>query len=170
MGRMDRATAAAVLGVPPDAPLPRLVKAHRTRVKATHPDRFPPGSEAWEDANHQLQRVNEALWVLTGPPGGRHAPSDVPAEAAQRPTYDEVPSWERSSEGFRSPRDSDRLARAWGFGWGGFLLLSAVVCAIIGSMASANDALPIWSPGLALIGGIALAIGWRADRRLRRQD
>jgi hypothetical protein len=72
-------------------------------------------------------------------------------------------------EGFRSRRDSDRLARAWGYGWGGFLMLSAIVCAVIGSMAPTNDALPIWSPGLAVIGGIALAIGWRADRRLRRR-
>jgi hypothetical protein len=168
MALMDRETAAAVLGVRADARLDRLAKAHRAKVKATHPDRFPPGSEAWEDANLELQRVNEALWVLAGPPSGRHAHSDRPPETAPGPAHDEVPSWERSSEGFRSPRDSDRLARAWGYGWGGFLLLSAVVCALIGSMASANDALPIWSPGLALIGGIALAIGWRADRRLRR--
>ncbi len=71
-------------------------------------------------------------------------------------------------EGFRSPRDSDRLARTWGYGWGGFLMLSAIVCAIIGATQDVNNALPIWSPGLALTGGIALAIGYRADRRLRR--
>jgi hypothetical protein len=165
---MDRETAAAVLGVRPDARLDRLAKAHRAKVKATHPDRFPPGSEAWEDANHELARVNEALWVLAGPPSERREPTDRAGEPAPGSPYDDVPSWERSSEGFRSPRDSDRLARAWGYGWGGFLLLSAVVSAVIGSMTAANDALPIWSPGLALIGGIAVAIGWRADRRLRR--
>jgi hypothetical protein len=161
---MDAETAAAVLGVPADAPLRRLTKAHRARVKATHPDRVPPGSEAWEDANLELQRVNEALRVLAGPPSGRQSG----AEAPEHPAYAEVTSWERSSEGFRTPDQSDRLARAWGYGWGGFLMLSAIACAIIGASQDVNNALPIWSPGLALTGGIALAIGWRADRRLRR--
>jgi hypothetical protein len=170
MALMDRETAAAVLGVRVDARLDRLAKAHRARVKATHPDRFPPGSEAWEDANHELQRVNEALWVLTGPSSGRGPAAGRADEAPAGPAYAEVPSWERSSEGFRSPRDSDRLARAWGYGWGGFLMLSAIVCAVIGATQDVNNALPIWSPGLALTGAIALTIGIRADRRLRAPD
>jgi len=163
MALMDRETAAGVLGVRVDARLDRLAKAHRAKVKATHPDRYPPGSEAWEDANLELQRVNEALWVLAGPPSGRQSR----AEAPERPAYAEVPSWERSSEGFRTPDQSDRLARAWGYGWGGFLMLSAIACAVIGATQDVNNALPIWSPGLALTGAIALTIGFRADRRLR---
>jgi hypothetical protein len=81
-----------------------------------------------------------------------------------------APSWDRSSEGFRSARDTDRLARAWGYAWGSFLLVSAVVCVVIGASTSSNDALPLWSPGLALVGGIALVIGRRADRRLREEQ
>ena len=170
MAPMDRETAAAVLGVRVDARRDRLAKAHRAKVKATHPDRFPPGSEAWEDANHELQRVNEALWVLAGPPSGRRMTADRADESSAAAAYAEVPSWERSSEGFRSPRDSDRLARAWGYGWGSFLMLSAIACAVIGATQSVNDALPLWSPGLALTGAIALTIGIRADRRLRRYE
>ena len=168
MALMDRETAAAVLGVRVDARLDRLAKAHRAKVKATHPDRFPPGSEAWEDANHELQRVNEAMWVLAGPSSGRATTTDRPDEPPTGPAYAEVPSRERSSEGFRTPDQSDRLARAWGYGWGSFLLLSAIACAIIGATQDVNNALPIWSPGLALTGAIALTIGVRADRRLRR--
>jgi curved DNA-binding protein CbpA len=169
---MDRTTAARLLGVPQDASGRRLRRAYRARVTSTHPDRFPPGSEAWEDANAALQRLNEAVRVLGAPPAapgsGLEAGSGPSATSAAGASYDPVASWERSSEGFRSPRDSDRLARAWGYWWGGFLLASAVVCAVIGAQTPSNDALPIWSPALAVIGGVAVAIGWRADRRLRR--
>jgi hypothetical protein len=168
---MDRTTAARLLGVPEDASDRRLRRAYRARVTATHPDRFPPGSEAWEDANEALTSLNEAVRVLGAPPaapGGGTGPSTGPtATSASGASYDAVPSWERSAEGFRSPRDSDRLARTWGYWWGGFLLASAVVCAVIGAQGTTNDALPIWSPALAVIGALALTIGWRADRRLR---
>ena len=167
---MDRATAARVLGVPEDASARRVTRAYRTRVKATHPDRFPPGSEAWEDANEGLVALNEAMAVLgaqvQGPAGG----AGPTATSASGTPYDVVQSWERSSEGFRSPRDSDRLARAWGYSWGGFLVLAAVISALIGAQNEPNDALPIWSPALAVIGGFSLAIAWRADRRLRRRS
>jgi len=164
---MDRATAARLLGVPEDASGRRLTRAYRARVSATHPDRFPPGSEAWEDANEALIRLNEAMAVLAAPASGTTGAAPTATSAAGT-SYDAVPSWERSSEGFRSPRDADRLARAWGYWWGGFLVLAAIVSAVIGAQNEPNDALPIWSPALAVIGGFSLAIGWRADRRLRR--
>ena len=165
---MDRTTAAHLLGVPEDASERRVTRAYRARVKATHPDRFPPGSEAWVDANEALTCLNQALAVLGAPVLGPAAAGGPTATSAAGTSYDAVPSWERSSEGFRSPSDSDRLARAWGYGWGGFLLASALVCAVIGAQTPSNDALPIWSPALAVIGGFAVALGWRADRRLRR--
>jgi len=164
---MDRATAARLLGVPEDASARRVTRAYRSRVTTTHPDRFPPGSEAWEDANEALTALNEAMAVLGSPARGPAAAAGPTATSAAGASYDAVPSRERSSDGFRSPRDSDRLARAWGYGWGGFLLASAVVCAVIGAQTPSNDALPIWSPALAVIGGFAVALGWRADRRLR---
>ena len=157
---MDRRTAAGVLGVAVDASARRVEKAFRARVRAGHPDRFPPGSEAWEDANDALQRLLAARAVL-----GRPAP-EMPAAASAA----SAPSWERSSEGFRSARDTDRMARAWGYAWGSFLVVSAVVCVAIGASTSSNDALPLWSPGLAVIGGVALVIGRRADRRLRAEQ
>jgi hypothetical protein len=73
------------------------------------------------------------------------------------------------AERFRSAADTDRLARTWGLWWGSFLVVSAVVSFVIGSRARTNDALPIWSPALALIGLVCLAIAGRADRRLRRR-
>ena len=51
----------------------------------------------------------------------------------------------------------------------GITIKSAVVSFVIGSRARTNDALPIWSPALALIGLVSLAISWRAHRRLRRR-
>jgi len=165
---MDRATAARLIGVPEDASARRATRAYRARVKATHPDRFPPGSEAWEDANEALVALNQAMAVLGAPVPGPAAGAGPTGTSASGTSYDAVPSRERSSEGFRSPRDSDRLARAWGYWWGGFLVLAAVVSALIGAQNEPNDALPIWSPALALIGGFSLTIGWRADRRLRR--
>jgi len=160
---MDREQAAARLGVPVGASPRRVEKAFRDRVREGHPDRFPPGSEAWEDANAALGGLIEARAVLglaPPPPGAR---------AASGTTYGAVPSWERSSEGFRSARDTDRMARAWGYAWGAFLIGSAILSWAVGSTGATNDALPIWSPALALIGATSVVIGWRADRRLRQE-
>jgi hypothetical protein len=165
---VDRRTAADLLGVPLDPSPRRLSRAYRARVRTTHPDRFPPGSEAWEDANAALTRLNEAVRVLGHAPEPPVRPAAPSATSASGSAYDAVPSRDRSSEGFRDAAASDRLARAWGYGWGGFLLVSAVVCALIGAQSPSNDALPLWSPALAAIGAVAMVIGWRADRRLRR--
>ena len=162
---MDRDTAASLLGVPPGASAARVSRAYRARVRVTHPDRFPPGSEAWEDASHALQRLNEARRTMGLPDG---SPAAGPATAGTvGAEYPGVTPWERSSEGFRSRRDADRLARAWGYAWGAFLVASAVVSWLVGSAAARNDALPLWSPALAVIGLVSLGIGRRADRRLR---
>ena len=161
---MDREQAAALLGVPVGASSRRVEKAFRARVRDAHPDRFPPGSEAWEDANHLLGQLLEARAALGLAPGP--APG---ATSAQGTAYDAVPSWERSSEGFRSPRDTDRMARVWGYAWGAFLIGSAILSWVLGSAGASNDALPLWSPALAVIGMTALVIGWRADRRLRQE-
>ncbi|HSN06420.1 MAG TPA: J domain-containing protein [Candidatus Angelobacter sp.] len=164
---MDRQTAARVLGVPVDASPARVNRAYRARARLTHPDRFPPGSEAWEDAGHAMQSLNEArhaLGVPAPPPPTRAAAGGTAADGS---TYAGAPSWERSSEGFRSPSDADRLARAWGYGWGAFLVVSAVVSWFVGYSAPVNDALPLWSPALAAIGLVSLGMGLRADRRIR---
>ena len=163
---MDRDTAARLLGVPAGASAARVRRAYRARVRVTHPDRFPPGSEAWEDASHALQRLNEARRTMGLPDG---SPPAGPATAADAAEYAGVTPWERSSEGFRSPRDADRLARAWGYAWGAFLVASAAVSWLVGSAAARNDALPLWSPALAAIGLVSLGIGPRADRRLRAE-
>ncbi len=164
---MDRDTAARLLGVPTDASRARVSRAYRARVRVTHPDRFPPGSEAWEDASHAMQALNEARQALGVPVGPTTTGSAPGATASDGSTYAEVPSWERSSEGFRSARDTDRLVRAWGYSWGAFLVVSAVVSWLVGSAATVNDAVPLWSPALAVIGLVSLGIGRRADRRLR---
>jgi hypothetical protein len=160
---MDRDTAARVLGVPADASAARVRRAYRARARITHPDRFPPGSEAWEEASLAMQSLNEARHALGGPV------EPPPAGATPRPaapsTYAGVPS--HGSDGFRSARDTDRLARAWGYSWGGFLVAAAVVSWLVGSAAPVNDAVPLWSPGLAVIGLVSLVIGRRADRRIR---
>lgn len=158
---MDRDTAARVLGVAPDAPPARVERAFRARVRAGHPDRFPPGSEAWEDANRALHLWLEARAAL--------APHDRPTTAVpgRRPPTAYAAPRDRSSAGFRSAEESDRFTRAWGYGWGAFLVWSAVLGVVVGATGASNDALPLWSPALAAIGAVSLGIGWRADRRLR---
>ena len=161
---MDREQAAELLGVPVGTSPRRVERAFRARVRDHHPDRFPPGSEAWEDANRLLGRLLEARTALGRAPGPAATATSAPGAA-----HDPVPSWERSSEGFRSPRDTDRMARAWGYAWGAFLIGSSILSWVVGSTGATNDALPLWSPALAVIGVTALVIGWRADRRLRQE-
>ena len=122
---MDRSAAARTLGVPPHATPKQVEKAFRARARVEHPDRFPPGSEAWEDASRVMSQLNEARAVLTGPldrtaaqatPATPYADSSDPRVRSPR---------DRSSDGFRSAADTDRLARLWGFGWGGSIFYAA---------------------------------------------
>jgi len=169
---MDRTEAALLLGVSTRASRRQVDAAFRTRVRVSHPDRFPPGSEAAEDATTVMQQLTEARRTLTGA-APAEPPDPAPRERVVHP--DGAPAYLRRSsvpdpsEQFRSPADTDRLARTWGLWWGSFLVASAVVSFVIGARARTNDALPIWSPALALIGTVSLAIAWRAHRRLRRR-
>jgi hypothetical protein len=67
------------------------------------------------------------------------------------------------------PRAADRRARAWGLSWGSFLVLAAVLSSMIGARSTPNDALPLWSPALAVTGAVAVVIGLRAHQRLTRR-
>ena len=165
---MERGEAARLLGVDPGSSTRQVERAFRTRAKATHPDRFPPGSEAWEDASVALTRLLEARDVLTasGPPApGTRVPAPGSgwawAEDVPRPTVREEP-WAMT------PRDVDRMTRRWGLWWGGFLVVAALVSVVVGARDEGNLALPLWSPALALTGLVALAIGLRAHRRITR--
>jgi hypothetical protein len=164
---MDRITAARLLGVSPRAATRQVERAFRKEVAVSHPDRFPPGSEAAEDASVRLRALVEARAALVGEPPppqpARPDPVTHPDNGAAYLTRDSAPG---SDDQFRSPADTDRLARAWGLAWGSFLVVAAVVSYVVGAQSATNDALPIWSPALALIGAVSLAIGWRAHRRL----
>ena len=175
---MERVEAARVLGVDPGASARAVERAFRRRTRETHPDRFPPGSEAWEDASDRLRALVEARAALNGP-----AP-EPPAPAEWRHTAEDGGTWAwaheapttRSPSGrpygaddpFPTPTDVDRRIRAWGLGWGGFLVLAALVSYLVGASQPTNDALPLWSPALAITGAVAIAIGLRAHRRLTR--
>ena len=169
---MDRVAAAQVLGVDPGASARAVDRAFRRRTRETHPDRFPPGSETWEDASDRMRALVEARAVLgapappAGPPDWRRTAEDGGTwawdhEAPQRPPgYDD--------DRFPTPRDVDRRIRAWGLAWGGFLVVAALVSFLVGSTQPTNDALPFWSPALLVIGVVGVAIGLRAHRRLTR--
>jgi len=164
---MDRSDAARLLGVSTGASARQVESAFRKRVRVSHPDRFPPGSEAAEDATVVMRQLTDARRTLTG--GAEARPGETvthPEHGAAYLTRDRPPD---ASEPFRSPADTDRLARSWGLWWGCFLLASAVASFVVGSRASTNDALPIWSPALAVIGLVSIAIGWRAHRRLTQR-
>lgn len=167
---MDRIAAARVLGVDPGASARAVERAFRRRTRETHPDRFPPGSEAWEDASGRLRELVEARSVLTAPEGEpqewRRTADDGGTWAwaheapARAPGYDD--------DRFPTPRDLDRRIRAWGLAWGGFLVLAALGSFLVGATQRTNDALPFWSPALLVTGLLGLAIGLRAHHRLTR--
>ncbi|MCA0329111.1 MAG: J domain-containing protein [Actinobacteria bacterium] len=172
---MDRAEAARLLGVDPACSPRQADKAFKALVRERHPDRYPPGSEAWEDASALMPLLTEARRVLGSPsappPPERPAPPTGVRVAGVR---EEGDAWAWRDEAppvpegrFLTPRQVDRRTRAWGYGWGGFLLVSALVSFLVGASQPVNDALPFWSPALAITGAIAVVLGWRADRRLR---
>ena len=164
---MDRTSAARALGVPGDATATEVERAFRRLARDAHPDRFPPGSEAAEDATYRMQALVAARRTMLAVP-------DVPAQpqrAAQDTSWawSDDPSTPRYDDPFPTERAIDRRMRTWGLAWGTFLLVSAVVCALVGASQPSNDALPLWSPALALGGVVALTIGVRAHRRLTRR-
>jgi hypothetical protein len=174
---MDRIEAARVLRVDPGCSPRQADKAFKALVREKHPDRFPPGSEAWEDASALMPRLTEARRVLGTPsPPPREEPPLPPSGVRVAGVRAEGDAWAWSSQAppvpegrFLTPRQVDRRTRAWGYGWGGFLLLSALVSFLVGASQPVNDALPFWSPALAITGAIAVGLGWRADRRLRSE-
>ena len=162
---MDRATAAAVLGVRPDAAGAEVDSAFRVLAGLTHPDRFPEGSASWEDATRGMQSLVEARRVLatTPPPPVVEEPA---AWTANGDPVESVPSWERAEVGHGDPVAIDRRMRVRAFGWGATLLASAGMSVAVGATQPVNDALPFWAPALALTGLLSIATGWRSHRRL----
>jgi preprotein translocase subunit Sec63 len=53
-----------ILGVTETASQEEIKQAYRGRIRLTHPDRFPPGSPDWENANKMQRELNEAYDVL----------------------------------------------------------------------------------------------------------
>jgi hypothetical protein len=165
---MDRRTAAAVLGVRPDSSGTEVDAAFRVLAGLTHPDRFPEGSASWEDATRGMQDLVEARRVLaTAPPILEVAPA---AHAADGELVEAVPSWERADVGHGDPVAIDRRMRARAFGWGALLLASSVMSYAVGATQPVNDAMPVWSPALALCGLLSIATGWRSHRRLVERE
>jgi hypothetical protein len=165
---MDRRTAAAVLGVRPDSSSTEVDAAFRVLAGLTHPDRFPEGSASWEDATRGMQDLVEARRVLaTAPPIAEVAPS---AHTADGDPVEAVPSWERAEVGHGDPTAIDRRMRARAFGWGALLLASSVMSYAVGATQPVNDALPVWSPALALCGLLSIATGWRSHRRVVERE
>jgi hypothetical protein len=187
---VDRATAAALLGVRPDAPGAEVDAAFRLLAGLTHPDRFPDGSAAWEDATRGMQDLVEARRVLAAEPIRRTPtssadgaapgyrlrdvrPEDGPGYRLTDPAGgpgENVPSWEREPVGHGDPVAIDRRMRNRAFGWGALLLASAGLSFAVGAAQPVNDALPFWSPALALTGLLSIATGWRSHRRLQAYD
>lgn len=156
-----------MLGVDVRATPAQVERAFRGLVRRTHPDRFPPGSEAWEDASYAMARLNEARAVMSRPLP--QAPETVTEVDADGTRWRWAPATTPVQPEFRvDPRAADRRARGWGLSWGAFLLLASAVSLVVGAHGSTNDALPLWAPALAITGFVSLAIGISADLRLRR--
>ncbi len=75
--------------------------------------------------------------------------------------------WSRTTVGPGDAVAAYRSARLRGLSWGVFLLLAALGSYLVGAATPSNDAVPLWSPALALIGLVSLALGWRAHLKLR---
>ena len=61
---MTPTTARIILGVSETTSQEEIKQAYRGRIRLTHPDRFPPGSQDWENANKMQRELNEAYDVL----------------------------------------------------------------------------------------------------------
>jgi hypothetical protein len=159
---VDPVTAARVLGVPVDATPAEVDASYRARVRERHPDRFLADTVEWRWATRAMQELNDARSTLAA--GGSHAvrrAADAPGAAQP------APPWERATVGPADELHAYRVTRLRGLVWGAFLLVAAVGGYLIGAARPTNDALPLWSPSLAVIGLASLALGLRADRRLR---
>ncbi len=157
----------------PGASSRQVERAFRDAVRRTHPDRFPPGSEAWEDASEALRSLTEAraAWYA-----GDAAATDGPDSAAGVRVAGRTAAGDRWAWAEDAPRHPDwsfdeerilRRRRIWGLSWGGFLLASAAVSLLVGARDGSNLALPLWAPALALTGILALVLGWWAHRSMR---
>ena len=164
---MDRRTAAAVLGVRPDASVAEVDAAFRVLAGLTHPDRFPEGSASREDATRGMQDLVEARRILAA---AAPTPADLAAHTAAGDPVESVPSWERAEVGHGDPVAIDRRMRTRAFGWGALLLASSGMSYAIGATQPVNDAMPVWSPALALCGLLSIATGWRSHRHLVARD
>ena len=162
---MDRAAAAALLRVEPGAPPARVDKAFRARVRERHPDQYPPGSEAHDDAERDLRALLEARDVLGAV---EPAPLLHDVETGAWVWADDLPT-RRDDEGFLSPEEADRHLRRRALLWGAFLVLAAGVSVAIGAATGHTDGLWIWAPALFATGLASITIGLVADQRLRRR-
>ena len=154
-----------MLGVSARCSPAQAERAFRSRVRTTHPDRFPPGSEAWEDASYAMAEINAARAVLAAaaPPVVTEIDADGTHWRWAETTTPVEPTWRVD------PLAADRRARTWGLSWGAFLVLAAVLSYLIGARSTPNDALPLWSPALAVTGVVAMVIALRAHHRLTRR-
>lgn len=159
---MDRGIAAALLRVEPGASPARVEKAFRARVRERHPDQFPPGSEAHEDAERDLRALLDAREVLGAP---APAPLLHDVETGAWVWADDLPH-RRDDEGFLSPEEADRRLRRRAGIWGAFLVVSAGVSVAIGTSTGHTDGLLIWAPALLIVGLVSLGLALRAHRRL----
>jgi hypothetical protein len=178
---MDRTEAARVLGVGPGASARQVERAFRAAVRRTHPDQYPPGSEAWEDASAALRALTEArtAWYAAAPDrrSGPHPgtdPGTTPSgvRVAGRTDAGDLWAWAEDAppppEWVIDEAAIQRRRRTWGYAWGGFLLASAGLSLVVGARPDGNVALPLWAPALAITGIVALVLGRRAARALRR--
>jgi hypothetical protein len=110
-----------------------------------------------------MAELNEARAVLAvaAPPPVTEVDADGTRWRWAETTSPVEPAWRVD------PRAADRRARTWGLSWGSFLVGAAVLSYLIGARSTPNDALPLWSPALALTGLVAIALGLRAAHRLR---
>jgi hypothetical protein len=172
---MDRSSAARILGVGLGASQVEVDAAFRARARERHPDLVPTGSPEWEAAPRAMQALNDARETLSG------SGSAATSTSTPGPVEATVPSWSTSATGPPTvpwsrqtvgPPDlvpAYRRERLRGYVWGAFLIVAAIISYLIGAASTSNDALPVWSPALAVIGLISLGLGWRADRRLRER-
>jgi hypothetical protein len=158
---MDRGEAAALLRVGPGAAPGTVEKAFRARVRERHPDQFPPGSEAHEDAERDLRALLVAREVLGAP---APAPLLHDVETGAWVWADDLP-YRRDDEGFLSPEEANRHLQRRATLWGMFLVVASGVAVVIGESTGHTDGLVIWAPALFVTGSVSIAIGIIAGNR-----
>jgi hypothetical protein len=157
------AKAHRVLGVEPGVSPLAARRRYRELIKASHPDRYPPGTPAQAEATRRTQEINDAYRTLKYAAIHRETPLRRPSAATRPPAS---APWPSAGPPPPEPRvvslDTDTLTDRLIVGAAGFVL-----GLLIAFGAGAESARAWLITGLTF-GAIGAILGWRGIEAVAR--